>query len=73
MLTEYKTAAIERETLSIPPMPLTANQVQEVTALLQEEGPESVFLLELLTERVEPGVGAGGGGEGVLAQQGGDR
>ncbi len=58
MLTEYKTAAIERETLAIPPMPLTANQVQEVTALLEKEGPESAFLLGLLAERVEPGVGA---------------
>ncbi len=57
MLTEYKTAAVERARISIPSLPLDPHQVRDVTALLETESPESPFLLELLMERVEPGVG----------------
>lgn len=59
MLNEYKAVAIERKKMSAPPIPLTGSQVQEITMLLEKAHPETDFLLELLEERVEPGVGQG--------------
>jgi aconitate hydratase 2 / 2-methylisocitrate dehydratase len=57
LLSTYRVAAAERETLGIPPLPLTAPQVQALTELLQAPpaGEESV-LLHLLSERIPPGV-----------------
>ncbi|MDK9708854.1 MAG: bifunctional aconitate hydratase 2/2-methylisocitrate dehydratase [Desulforhopalus sp.] len=59
MITDYKNTALARDTMSVPPLPLTENQVHDVTALLEDEHPESDFLLKLLRERIEPGVGKG--------------
>ena len=57
MLSAYRQLAAERETQNIPPLPLTAEQSQALTLLLQNppagEGPE---LLHLLSERIPPGV-----------------
>jgi aconitate hydratase 2 / 2-methylisocitrate dehydratase len=57
LLSTYRVAAAERETLGIPPLPLTAPQAQALTELLQAPpaGEES-FLLHLLSERIPPGV-----------------
>jgi aconitate hydratase 2/2-methylisocitrate dehydratase len=56
-LTEYRAAAAEREALGIPPLPLSAEQAQAVTELLEAPpAGEENFLLELLIERIPPGV-----------------
>jgi aconitate hydratase 2 / 2-methylisocitrate dehydratase len=57
MLEAYRTAAIEREALGIPPLPLTAKQTEELVELLKNppEGEET-FLVDLLSHRVPPGV-----------------
>ncbi len=56
MLSSYKKDAAARKEQGLPPLPLTPEQTSGVTALLEEGGGESAFLLELLSERVEPGV-----------------
>tara|TARA_B100000674_G_scaffold499487_1_gene546987 strand:+ start:31955 stop:34564 length:2610 start_codon:yes stop_codon:yes gene_type:complete len=54
---DYLLHVEERKNLSVPPLPLTANQVDDIIALLpHSEGKEADFLLELLTDRVPPGV-----------------
>ena len=57
MLEAYREHAAERAELGIPPKPLTPEQVAELIELLKSppegEGP---FLLELLSQRVPPGV-----------------
>ena len=57
MLDAYRKHVAERAALGIPPTPLSAAQVAELTELLNAppEG-EADFLLELITERVPPGV-----------------
>jgi aconitate hydratase 2 / 2-methylisocitrate dehydratase len=57
MLEAYRTVAIEREALGIPPLPLTAKQTEELVELLKNppEGEET-FLVDLLSHRVPPGV-----------------
>ncbi|WP_320663589.1 bifunctional aconitate hydratase 2/2-methylisocitrate dehydratase [Prochlorococcus sp. MIT 1223] len=58
MLTNYLKSASEREKLGIPALPLTAEQVQELTFLL-EQAPDKNnldFLLNLLKNRIPPGV-----------------
>jgi aconitate hydratase 2/2-methylisocitrate dehydratase len=59
MIAHYKKTAEERRMLGIPPLPLSPQQVAKITGLIELHHPESVFLLELLAERVEPGVGKG--------------
>ena len=56
-LTGYRAAAAEREGQGVPPLPLTARQAEALTILLAEPpvGEEEV-LLELLSERIPPGV-----------------
>jgi aconitate hydratase 2/2-methylisocitrate dehydratase len=56
-LSSYRAAAAEREALGVPALPLTAEQTQALTELLQAPpaGEES-FLLHLLSERIPPGV-----------------
>ncbi|MBE9172597.1 bifunctional aconitate hydratase 2/2-methylisocitrate dehydratase [Cyanobium sp. LEGE 06143] len=56
-LTRYGAAAAERHALGVPALPLTAEQVQALTELLQAppQGEEEM-LLHLLTERIPPGV-----------------
>jgi aconitate hydratase 2/2-methylisocitrate dehydratase len=57
MLAAYRQAALHRETLGVPPLPLDAGQTQALTELLlQPPAGEAEFLLELLKERIPPGV-----------------
>ncbi|WP_187648395.1 bifunctional aconitate hydratase 2/2-methylisocitrate dehydratase [Nitrosophilus labii] len=54
---EYKKEAAERAKLGIPPKPLTAKQVAEVIELLKQVPiVEEEFLMDLLVNRVPPGV-----------------
>ncbi len=57
MLSAYRQAALEREAQGVPPLPLSAEQAQALTELLQAPpaGEEGV-LLHLLSERIPPGV-----------------
>jgi aconitate hydratase 2/2-methylisocitrate dehydratase len=56
-LADYRAAAAERQALGVPALPLTAEQTAALTELLASPpaGEES-FLLELLSERIPPGV-----------------
>ena len=57
LLPTYRAAAAERAALGVPPLPLTASQAQALTELLQAPpAGEEAFLLELLSERIPPGV-----------------
>ncbi|MGW8194303.1 MAG: bifunctional aconitate hydratase 2/2-methylisocitrate dehydratase, partial [Desulforhopalus sp.] len=56
MLKSYRLQAKERALHNLPPLALTPAQTQEVTQGLERGEGESVFLLELLANRVEPGV-----------------
>jgi aconitate hydratase 2/2-methylisocitrate dehydratase len=57
LLPAYRAAAAEREALGVPALPLTAQQAQALTELLQVPPVgEEAFLLELLSERIPPGV-----------------
>ncbi|MEE4280189.1 MAG: aconitate hydratase B, partial [Halieaceae bacterium] len=57
MLEAYRTHVAERAELGIPPKPLTAEQVADLVELLKAPpAGEEDFLLELLSERVPPGV-----------------
>jgi aconitate hydratase 2/2-methylisocitrate dehydratase len=47
----------ERLVMGIPALPLAASQVTELCALLASASPDSAYLLNLLDNRVEPGVG----------------
>ncbi|MEX0587740.1 MAG: aconitate hydratase B, partial [Cyanobium sp.] len=56
-LTSYRAAAAEREALGVPALPLGAEQAQALTELLAAPpAGEEAFLLQLLTERIPPGV-----------------
>ncbi|WP_043368902.1 bifunctional aconitate hydratase 2/2-methylisocitrate dehydratase [Cyanobium sp. PCC 7001] len=56
-LASYRAAAAEREALGIPALPLTAEQTQALTELLEAPpAGEERFLLHLLSERIPPGV-----------------
>ncbi len=57
MLNGYEQHVEERKQLGIPPLPLSAEQTQEVCELLKNppSGQED-YLLHLLSERVSPGV-----------------
>jgi aconitate hydratase 2/2-methylisocitrate dehydratase len=57
LLASYRAAAAEREAQGVPPLPLNALQVEALTHLLQDPpAGEEAFLLELLSERIPPGV-----------------
>ena len=57
MLDAYRQAAAEREALGIPPLPLTAQQTAELIELLKNPpAGEGEFLLDLLANRIPPGV-----------------
>jgi len=57
LLPNYRQAALEREELGVPALPLTAAQTQALTALLEQPpADEGGFLLHLLSERIPPGV-----------------
>jgi aconitate hydratase 2/2-methylisocitrate dehydratase len=51
---DYKAHIAERETLGVPPLPLTAEQTAEVIELIKADCTEE--LLDLLQNRVPPGV-----------------
>ncbi|RLA68775.1 MAG: bifunctional aconitate hydratase 2/2-methylisocitrate dehydratase, partial [Epsilonproteobacteria bacterium] len=53
-LEDYKAHIAERETLGVPPLPLTAEQTAEVIELIKSDCTNE--LLDLLTNRVPPGV-----------------
>ncbi|MCX5939459.1 MAG: aconitate hydratase B, partial [Cyanobium sp. LacPavin_0818_WC50_MAG_67_9] len=56
-LSSYRAAAAEREALGVPALPLSAEQTQALTELLQvPPAGEETFLLHLLSERIPPGV-----------------
>jgi len=56
-LPSYRAAAAEREALGVPALPLSAEQTQALTELLQAPpAGEEAFLLHLLSERIPPGV-----------------
>ena len=57
MLSAYRELAAEREAQGIPALPLTAEQTQALTELLQNPpAGEEQSLLHLLSERIPPGV-----------------
>ena len=57
MLDTYRKHVEERAAEGVPPLPLNAAQVTDLVALLQAPpAGEEAFLVELLTERVPPGV-----------------
>ena len=59
MLSAYRAAAAERTAQGIPPLPLTAEQTQALTQLLEQPpAGEEKELLHLLSERIPPGVDA---------------
>lgn len=61
MLQQYRKEAAARAALGAPPLPLTAEQTRELTALLNQGHAESEVLLHLLANRVEPGVSKAAG------------
>ena len=58
MLSNYHKLALERESQGIPALPLSAEQVQELTVFLEKppENTNQEFLLNLLKHRIPPGV-----------------
>ncbi|MEA5501304.1 bifunctional aconitate hydratase 2/2-methylisocitrate dehydratase [Limnoraphis robusta] len=57
MLEAYRQHAAEREALGIPPLPLNAQQTSELCELLKNPPEaEKEFLMELLRDRIPPGV-----------------
>ena len=57
MLQAYRQHVAERAALGIPPLPLDATQVAALIELIKAPGAEdTVFLMDLLTHRVPPGV-----------------
>ncbi len=57
MLEAYRTHVAERAALGIPPLPLTAKQMEQLTELLKNPPKgEEAFLLDLITHRVPAGV-----------------
>ncbi len=57
MLVAYRQHVAERAALGIPPLPLTAKQVEELVELLKNPAAgEEQTLVELITHRVPPGV-----------------
>ncbi len=58
MLKNYLSHVDEREALGIPPLPLDAEQTQELTKLLEKPNRdiEDTFILNLLVNRIPPGV-----------------
>ncbi|POZ60229.1 bifunctional aconitate hydratase 2/2-methylisocitrate dehydratase [Chromobacterium alticapitis] len=57
MLEAYRQHVAERAALGIPPLPLSAKQVEELVELLKNPpAGEEATLVELITHRVPPGV-----------------
>ncbi|MGL2493751.1 aconitate hydratase B, partial [Helicobacter pylori] len=58
-LEDYKKSVSERESEGIPPLPLSAKQVQAVVEILTKDPTNAAFAKELLIHRVSPGVDEG--------------
>ena len=57
LLKDYEDHVAERATKGIPPLPLNAEQTNCITNLLEQKNNyESEYLLDLLVNRVPPGV-----------------
>ena len=57
LLKDYADHVAERATKGIPPLPLNAEQTNCITKLLEQESTyDSSYLLDLLINRVPPGV-----------------
>lgn len=56
MLNAYRLEAAGRQAVHLPPLPLTPEQTREAQKLLEQGGEEGAFLLDLISQRVEPGV-----------------
>ena len=57
LLKDYANHVAERAAKGIPPLPLNAEQINYVTELLEQENiSESEYFLDLLINRVPPGV-----------------
>jgi len=57
LLSAYRAAAAERQALGVPPLALSASQAQALMALLEQPpAGEEAVLLQLLSERISPGV-----------------
>ena len=54
--TEYEKHVKEREALGVPPLPLNKEQTREVCELLKQGGDRRGELINLLANRVNPGV-----------------
>ncbi|MDX9752933.1 MAG: bifunctional aconitate hydratase 2/2-methylisocitrate dehydratase [bacterium] len=70
MLKEYRDHAAAREAQGIPPLPLSADQTIHLCELLKNPpAGEEKFLLELLTQRVAPGVDPAAGVKATFLTQ----
>lgn len=56
MLQNYRQNAAQRAAENLPPAPLSLQQTTELLHLLEQQDNEKDFLLDLLANRVEPGV-----------------
>ncbi|MBS0015918.1 MAG: hypothetical protein KFF72_06080, partial [Arthrospira sp. SH-MAG29] len=57
MIEAYRQQAAERAEQGIPPLPLTAEQTSELCEVLKNPpSGEKEFLMELLRDRIPPGV-----------------
>ncbi len=56
MLDSYMVMAGQREEQGLPALPLTPEQTRGIIALLEEGGVQAEELLDLISNRVEPGV-----------------
>lgn len=59
MIEQYRQAEAQRRAMGIPPLPLTQQQVMELTLLLNDHHEQGEFLVDLLANWVEPGVSKG--------------
>lgn len=56
-ISDYRQQVVERAALGIPPLPLSAEQVADLVTLLKNPpANEGDFLLDLISERIPPGV-----------------
>ena len=53
---QYEIETQERQKLGIPPLPLDAKKTAEVIELLKKEEGDQKFLVDLIANRVPPGV-----------------
>ncbi|MEI6639404.1 MAG: aconitate hydratase B, partial [Chlorobium sp.] len=57
LVVQYRAHTAERAKLTIPPLPLTAEQTRLLVGLLQQEVvEEKEYLLELFRDHISPGV-----------------